>query len=586
MQFFNKPKKILEEEVAPLTPAQVEHLLRTAKPAERCDSYFPPGAGAEEVEFPHLFKDERRHGIWVCCCGHDNQLVHFEGPHPFKKLTCGDCDKILCKNCLTTDIVIPLKDADQATIAKQDMSKLRGLAEKLFQICPDCGLSTCAQIRNPDHHGERLCWVPVASHSHSEMCPCGASAKSNWLKFVIGDPSTYRSNPAKALDDLKNIWMKKKALKSGYQLEHIDSVQKSPKSKWEEPGYRGAQVVKTPLKPHDSLKEFVAHPYTHTFPDSRHAGILRLSQPVDRSVQNTPVPSPIRPSIRLRPAHLTLVQHESSIKRSGAVRSNGTPRSGSTSTPRSGSYPETPTTARPQVLPRAETWATATQHQRAHKEGTHERSYFDPSEGIPPYAQPPTPFDLMDEEDLSTSPVMQHTPQFARKPSTMTMHAPQPMRQIAPDGPLFRHKSVTGDVQHQPLAPRHTIVSSQGVIKEANWSDCEPTSRQSQFQVQTELAPAVPEEKDWSNTRRSMEENVKKFLSGTPVSSVFESTDKLKLTEVKKTEEKREEDPLKYTKSYYKIKVSEDKENEEKKRAEKNPLETLWEFEKSKGRMR
>jgi hypothetical protein len=478
---FTPTRKIPEEEISPPTPEQLQILLDTARPSLRRDSYFA-SAGVAELESTRLVTQVHGHGIFVCCCGHDNTLVHYEGKHPFGKLECGKCKHILCKRCQTTAIATPLTETDHARIAKMDLTKLRAIVDDLFQICPHCGLSFKAQIRCPDHRGERFCWVPVASHSHSELCSCQASAKPDWLKFVIGDPTAYRSDAAKALDDLKNIRIEK-GLEKKYRVEHGDAVQKPLQDGWEGPGHRRAQVGRPQLQHTDSVAEFTARPFNNTHPDGRSQQEVAESHPIDLTVRNASMPhQPTR-----RPERLSLVQH--SLKRSGAVRGNSTPRSGSnrsfradpTATPRTGSYAESSPSARLHIRPRAGTWATTSEHQRLN-----ERSDSNPSEGLLLHAQPASCFACNDGL---------YTPTRTDPPSSeMIMNAPQPSERS------------------------RSIPSSHCTI-----SDYPGPSK-------------TPSEAAWLLARRSVEDNsshtvtvdsraldrVKSFLGGTPVSAFFD----------------------------------------------------------------
>ncbi|KAF1929882.1 uncharacterized protein M421DRAFT_132042 [Didymella exigua CBS 183.55] len=329
MVLFSSTKKIPHEEALSHTPAQVQLLPDTARPSVRHDS-LSPSAGAAQDEYTHPATDAHGHGIWVCCCGHDNTLVHRAGAHPFCKLACGKCAHILCQHCLTSAIVTPLSDARRAAMAALELPKLRGIVETLFQVCPHCGLSFQAQMCAPDHSGERLVWAPIVSHSHSELCACGAAAKAEWLKFVVGDAMAYCLHPAWALHALKNTRVEE-GLQMG-RLEPAGSVREVPEMKAEGAGCRRARGSETVLGHSDSLAQFKARPFNNTHPDGRSQQEVEQSYPIDLSVQNA---SSVRQPLRRRPERLGLVQHHG-LKRSGAVRGGRTPRSGALDTPRSG----------------------------------------------------------------------------------------------------------------------------------------------------------------------------------------------------------------------------------------------------------
>ncbi|KAF3005800.1 hypothetical protein E8E13_007769 [Curvularia kusanoi] len=177
-------KKTLEDSQVSL--AEVEQLLKEADVAE--DREIPEpylSAGAEYVEYQTLSVKEWRDGVWYCCKKHENPLVHFKGIFPFKRLACGTCNHVLCPDCETTDMIVPLG-------AETPDVKDAGTELRLFQVCSSCGLSHRAEVRRPDHRGKRFCWVPMASKSHSDMCPCGAAAQFDWLKYKINIPWMFR----------------------------------------------------------------------------------------------------------------------------------------------------------------------------------------------------------------------------------------------------------------------------------------------------------------------------------------------------------------------------------------------------------
>lgn len=162
---FTSTKRIPEEEIAAPTPEQLRVSFANARPSMRRDSHFT-SAGAEELENTANWHD---HGIFLWCCGHANTLVYHDGDYPFRYLKCEKCQHVLCKDCLTTSIITPLTEPNLTVLPRMDLAEQRELVKDLFQVCLTCGLSRLAQTRTPDHHGERLCWAPVASHSHSEL---------------------------------------------------------------------------------------------------------------------------------------------------------------------------------------------------------------------------------------------------------------------------------------------------------------------------------------------------------------------------------------------------------------------------------
>lgn len=119
-------------------PLTVEQQLNYAQPAKsaRSPGVTPYSAGADYdyVRSMKICTD----GLWLCCCGTENGLVHWTGAFPFKYLKCGECEHVLCRKCLTTDVLTPWKEGMKE---KVDDNGLR-----LARVCPSCGLSHRAVI--------------------------------------------------------------------------------------------------------------------------------------------------------------------------------------------------------------------------------------------------------------------------------------------------------------------------------------------------------------------------------------------------------------------------------------------------------
>ncbi|KAF2630603.1 hypothetical protein BU25DRAFT_407896 [Macroventuria anomochaeta] len=395
-----------------LTPLQVKRRLELAEPAERGGNpYSPPGGGAEVIEYPNLNSRESNDSVWMCCCcGHETPLVHFKGAYPFKRLGCGSCNHVLCKHCETTETITPSQGDDFAPT--QDEAELRQL-----QVCPSGHLSHRAVIPATDHRGKRLCWLPTTSVSHAEMCSCGELAKCNWQKYVIGETWTYLREPMKAAHELQEKQMKKKKMAmtaSNHPQKRPEPVEKRADSLWERRGLRRMQA-------------------------------LNPSQDAYNSIQNTPACSPTRmrtqpmPVPQIRRPDLTVNTSTSSLKRSGAQR--GKPPS---YTPRSATYQESPVTSRSPPSWRAETWATAEGHQRAHEVAEAAlRSSLDAR------------FDPDEDEDSYAQAGGNRIAQFVRPATAMTMHAPKPVRRAVTYDTLLQNAE---DVPRNPLLVQTDMV--------------------------------------------------------------------------------------------------------------------------------
>ena len=277
--------KKTEVDIPSLTPSQVEEMLKKAQRAEPQEiPHDRPGAEVEEAEYPHLNSNQwdMKDGVWVCCCTFENPLVHFHGFFPMGYLECRSCHRVMCERCEMTDIVQRL---NEDTLMEEDKDPLR-----LFQVCPSRGLSHRAATRE-DYNGKHVRWVPNPSNSHSEMCPCGDTAKFNWPKYAIGEPWVYRINPAKETHELTMKQLQKKMKKSekkaysqapypqardhsprhyslpvqprqtpkirtdsvtsvpGHHEYFAEHPEKPPKSKWEHPGFQHAHTNASRRRP-------------------------------------------------------------------------------------------------------------------------------------------------------------------------------------------------------------------------------------------------------------------------------------------------------------------------------------------------
>ena len=138
------------------------------------------------------------------------------------------------------------------------------------------------------------------------------------------------------------------------------------------------------------------------------------------------------PGPQIRRLDLTVNISTSSLKHSGAQP--GKPPS---YTPRSATYQESPVTSRSPLSRRAETWATAEGHQRAHEVAAAAlRSSLDAR------------FDPDEDEDSYAQVGVNRIVQFVRPATAMTMHAPKPVRRAVAYDRLLHNAE---DVPRNPL---------------------------------------------------------------------------------------------------------------------------------------
>ncbi|KAJ8116916.1 hypothetical protein OPT61_g1765 [Boeremia exigua] len=190
-------------------PLSMEQQLEYAQPAEsaRTAGVTPYSAGAD-YDYLRSMKI-RVDGLWLCCCGAENQLVHWTGPYPFKYLECEKCEHILCGDCETTQILTPW--------TKDSRTILGDSGPRLTQVCPSCGLSHRAVIAN-----DTCKWVP------SKRCHCGQLTDATWLRYTMKNPGEYPSNPKRVTRSLKNRRQNKQSdpsLKVDQRLQEHDSAQ-------------------------------------------------------------------------------------------------------------------------------------------------------------------------------------------------------------------------------------------------------------------------------------------------------------------------------------------------------------------------
>ncbi|KAK7184736.1 hypothetical protein PSPO01_09047 [Paraphaeosphaeria sporulosa] len=126
------------------------------------------------------------HGAWWCCrCRHENEVVHRSGNRPFGRMNCGNCDRLFCGACVTTNILgqdlVDRRPYNQTAIVVphyDDKEVPYGV------VCPKCGLSRRAEALAFAQLGVRFSAVQF----DQLRCRCGNVSTSSWHRFSIGSP--------------------------------------------------------------------------------------------------------------------------------------------------------------------------------------------------------------------------------------------------------------------------------------------------------------------------------------------------------------------------------------------------------------
>lgn len=147
-----------------------------------------------EAEYPHIptqhqEKAQRVDGLWVCHCGHENELQHYAGQYPFKKLVCENekCRHMFCDRCPASEILTRI------TVEPTEVFSLRfqrAQNESYCSIYTHCGLSHRANMSG-------------GCLDFSGRCRCGHKEKDGARAFYIGSSYEYRRNPEEKAQALR-----------------------------------------------------------------------------------------------------------------------------------------------------------------------------------------------------------------------------------------------------------------------------------------------------------------------------------------------------------------------------------------------
>lgn len=192
-----------------------KHDFATTK---RAESSLSPEL-REDHEYPHLIQatygEDMADGIYVCCCGTENNLYHFEGKYPFKDIRCRKCNRIFDDECSSTTIMTPIKD--RTGLPSSGLTQQ--LAEGMCQICPACGLT------------HRVGLVPGSTEPNYDVtCHCGIQSNRFWNMFYICSPKAYRNDPHAESVRLKAEWCSKATQKALNQRALDTQTQSAPPS--------------------------------------------------------------------------------------------------------------------------------------------------------------------------------------------------------------------------------------------------------------------------------------------------------------------------------------------------------------------
>ncbi|KAJ4321792.1 hypothetical protein N0V94_002759 [Neodidymelliopsis sp. IMI 364377] len=267
----------------PLKASKLEQYLNAAKPAENREESFYPEVAADMAansssEYQNLAVLDETDGVWVCCCGNETPLVHYLGKFPFKHLTCGKCEKVICEKCVTTEIL----ELQRGPLEIGEVVR-PGWEVRICYSCAACGLTHRGVVYN-----EQM----IAP----DQCCCGDLCGPGWLMYRIGPPDGYWHNPAKTAHRVKERWRRHKMKRSLHLLDEEERV----KAHREERRRKNGEVERGPTAYEryvESWKQANAHStssYQHDFSAQRaHStgSMWPTEQPLDDREAYTPPPA-------------------------------------------------------------------------------------------------------------------------------------------------------------------------------------------------------------------------------------------------------------------------------------------------------
>lgn len=218
-----KPKKSAEKSLT-----RKLHTVERVHPAPRfsCEGEYTDYTerGRDYLYLRHILDEINGDGLWKCCRGHEQELIHWKGSHPFKRLRCNSCDHILCPHCETTTVLTCLEGG---RVLPDKCHGVSGLVS-YGQLCPSCGLThrarriqsttprattlrkdtdddekvTTKVTNNRTLRGTTIRATTTTTVFDNVLCVCGRLADPTWLRFWIGPIYEYRGNPHDAFAHL------------------------------------------------------------------------------------------------------------------------------------------------------------------------------------------------------------------------------------------------------------------------------------------------------------------------------------------------------------------------------------------------
>ena len=153
--------------------------------------------GRDYLYLHHILDKIDGDGLWKCCRGHEQELIHWKGDHPFKRLKCNSCEHILCHRCESTTVLTRLK---RGLVLPDKCHETSGLVS-YGQICPSCGLTHRARSVQATRDNATNDSVSDMTFDNF-LCVCGRLSDNTWLRFWIGPIYEYRRNPHEAFASL------------------------------------------------------------------------------------------------------------------------------------------------------------------------------------------------------------------------------------------------------------------------------------------------------------------------------------------------------------------------------------------------
>jgi hypothetical protein len=143
--------------------------------------------------------------MWLCSCGGENTLTHYQGQRPFKLLKCRKCADVLYERSQKTQILTTASVV--AKLFGQRPKSTTATKGVLYcRVYRSCGLSQCEDVGKGSLGDGRL--IRYAK----KTCLCGEPAGARDANYFIGSVHEYRKDSqtriikmrVHRLDDLSN----------------------------------------------------------------------------------------------------------------------------------------------------------------------------------------------------------------------------------------------------------------------------------------------------------------------------------------------------------------------------------------------